>query len=72
MLAGYIKLNPGPVASIDNNNMWDDLPFRKCYRSTTSGVLLFGLKIKLVLTVVTQIAVTSGVCLKIGESILFI
>ena len=71
MLAGDIKLNPGPVASIDNNNMWDDLPFRKCYRSTTSGVLLFGLKI-MKMTVVTQIAVTSGVCLKIGESILFI
>ena len=30
MLAGDINLNLGPITMVDNYNMWNDLPFRKC------------------------------------------
>ena len=27
MLVGDISLNSGPITTIDNNNMWDEIPF---------------------------------------------
>ena len=28
MLAGDINMNPRPITTIDNEHMWDDVPFR--------------------------------------------
>ena len=30
MLAGDINLNPGPITTIHNSNIWDDLTFCSC------------------------------------------
>ena len=45
MLGRDINLNPRPITTIDNNIMWDDF---------TVIFLMTGLKIKLLLTMITQ------------------
>ena len=66
MLAGDVDLNPGQITTIDNNNMWDHFPFGNCDLSIDRT------EFKLVLTVITEMVATSGVCLKTVECFLFI
>ena len=63
MIGRDINPNPRPITTIDNNIMWDDF---------TVIFLMTGLKIKLLWTMITQILLTRGVCLKKKECILFI
>ena len=59
MLAGNISINPGPITMINGDKMWIDILF------VTIIFLFTALKIKLVLTVITQIVLTSRVFLKL-------
>ena len=65
VLGRDISLNSELITTMDNNSMWDELPF------CNFNLSIDWRRMKLVLTVITQILMTTGVRLKIEECILF-